>query len=60
MEVCQTADPPHSSLPTDPGSFACHDALGKWQRYKCAKKVIKNKCGKRRVRRFCPASCRQC
>ena len=54
------ADPPHSSLPTEPASFGCHDALGKWTRHKCAKKVRKNKCGKRKVMRYCRASCGLC
>ena len=61
MEVCRMVSAPHTSLvPHGAGGYACHDTLGKWQRLKCAKKVRKNKCGKRRVKLNCRMSCNQC
>lgn len=61
MDIC---DMPHTPVgavaPGSTGQAACHDAPGKWAAKKCAKKVHKNKCQKRRVQRNCKLSCGQC
>ena len=43
-----------------PVGTSCSDAAGTWANKKCARKVRKNKCHKRRVRKHCHASCGLC
>jgi len=38
----------------------CKDKAGKWRTKKCAKKVEKGKCSKKKVAKKCPASCELC
>ena len=42
------------------GDVRCTDEPGRWAARKCAKKMSKGKCNKRRVRGFCPSTCRIC
>jgi hypothetical protein len=61
MDICDMPHTPVGSVaPGSTGQAACHDAPGKWQAKKCARKVHKNKCHKRRVLRNCKLSCGQC
>lgn len=41
-------------------SSGCVDEPGRWASRKCAKKASKNKCHKRKVQRYCPATCGLC
>ena len=51
---------PAGSVAPGTSGAACYDTLGKWASRKCAKKVRKNKCAKRKVQRHCKASCGPC
>jgi len=39
---------------------ACIDVAGRWASHKCAKKLRKGKCNKRRIMNKCPRTCRAC
>ena len=60
--VCTPRNGPHcdSGKVTCRNDAPCVDAAGTWANKKCARKLRKNKCHKRRVRKFCPSSCGLC
>lgn len=57
---CPSDMPPCHMAHSMATSIHCMDQQGRWASRKCPRKVAKNKCHKRRVRRYCPASCRIC
>ena len=44
----------------DDSVSTCGDTPGIWMRRKCAKKLSKGKCNKRKVRLNCPGTCGYC
>ena len=60
MKVCHMSHTPVGSVAPGTGASPCQDTPGKWASKKCAKKVRRNKCNKRKVQRYCKASCGQC
>jgi hypothetical protein len=60
MKACHASHTPVDSVAPGTGAPACQDTPGKWASKKCAKKVRKNKCQKRKVQSNCKASCGMC
>ena len=61
LPVCSSSDyTACANMPGVASSSACQDTSGAWASKKCAKKVRKGKCHKRKVRANCKATCNLC
>ena len=57
--ICSSDYTPCANMPGGTNT-ACQDASGVWATKKCAKKLRKGKCHKKRVRKSCKATCNLC
>ena len=68
MDRCYTASAPEgggnegggNEGGNEGGVEGCEDTAGKWARRKCAKKLTKGRCHKRKTMRNCKATCNLC